>query len=78
LFCIFGLKICHLATLPGGEHLGDAKVADLDEAVLGQEDVGRLQVPVQDVMLVHVADGGHHLRANVVKLKAWLDHSKKA
>jgi len=36
------------------EHSGNAQVAHLDDLVLGQEDVLRLQVSVQDVLLVHV------------------------
>ena len=44
-----------------GEHLGDAEVADLDDLLLGEEDVGRLEVAVEHVLVVHVADGGHHL-----------------
>ena len=38
---------------PRRQHLRDAKVADLDEAVLRQEDVGRLQVPLKWFLMGH-------------------------
>mmetsp|Transcript_43504 Transcript_43504/g.130494 ORF Transcript_43504/g.130494 Transcript_43504/m.130494 type:complete len:203 (-) Transcript_43504:260-868(-) len=37
-----------------GQRTADAKVAQLDAPVLGQEDVCRLQVPVEDALAMHV------------------------
>lgn len=39
------------------EHPGKAKVAELDHAILGQQDVLRLDVAVDAVVLVTVVDG---------------------
>ncbi len=49
------------APLPGGEHLGDTKVTNLDCSLLGEEDVGRLEVPVEHIAGVHVAECRDHL-----------------
>ena len=43
------------------EQLADAKVAQLDEATGVEEDIARLDVPVNNVPPVKVAHGGDHL-----------------
>lgn len=43
--------------LPGPQLHGEAKVGELDVTVVVQEDVLRLQVPVDDVQGVEVLDG---------------------
>ena len=48
------------------EDLGDAKVADLDDhLVLVQQDVLRLEVPVQDELVVHVVQRQQDLHKEV-------------
>ena len=53
----------HCAGLLDGvtQHLGDAEVADLDDALLGQEDVGSLDVSVDDLAIVDVLHSQAHL-----------------
>ena len=51
----FGLA----AAAAAGDELGEAVVADLDDAVVG-EDVARLQVAVDDAVVVQVGDAGAH------------------
>jgi hypothetical protein len=53
----------------GAEDPGDAKVTELDGTVFHQEDVGRLQIPMQDSLLVQIgkrhrnlAEYGQYLR----------------
>ena len=43
------------------EDLGDAEVSHLHGAILREEQVARLQVPVQDVFVVEVLQGLSHL-----------------
>src|SRR5690606_19235601 len=51
-----------LAVLAAGVELGDAEVEDLDELGhtlwLNDEDVGRLEVPVDDALFVGLGEGG--------------------
>ena len=53
----------------GVEHLGDAKVAELDDAAPRQEDVGRLEVAVQDAPRVQVLERQRHLDEPVQQLR---------
>ena len=45
----------------GIEQLGDAEVEQLGHAVGGDQDVARLQIPVDHQVLVGEMDGGAHL-----------------
>lgn len=48
------------------EDFGDAKVADLhDHLVLVQQNILRLEVPVQDELVVHVVEGQQDLHKEV-------------
>ena len=50
------------------EVLGDAKVAQLDLLVLGQKDILRLDVPVQDLAIVDVLETQTNLHQPVYDL----------
>lgn len=55
---VLGSADCGLRTvLSVLEHSGNAEVAHFDLAFVVQEDVLRLQVPVQDLAVVDVLDG---------------------
>src|SRR5690606_26021340 len=43
-----------------GQRPGDPEVHDLDRALVGDHDVGRLDVPVDEPALVGVLQGGEH------------------
>ena len=47
------------------EYLGDAEVADFEGVVLGEEDVGGLEVPVEDVLGMENPDPEEQLREPV-------------
>mmetsp|Transcript_101924 Transcript_101924/g.318560 ORF Transcript_101924/g.318560 Transcript_101924/m.318560 type:complete len:367 (+) Transcript_101924:442-1542(+) len=53
------------------QDLGDAKVAHLDVAALGQEEVSRLQIPMQDVHVVDVLQRQDGLSEPTHDLRLW-------
>mmetsp|Transcript_27864 Transcript_27864/g.66198 ORF Transcript_27864/g.66198 Transcript_27864/m.66198 type:complete len:241 (-) Transcript_27864:369-1091(-) len=53
------------------EHLGDAKVAELQDPSLGDEHVLGLEVPVQDLPVVHMLQPKEELHCPVQDLLLW-------
>jgi hypothetical protein len=50
---------------PGRQHFGDSEVSDFDESVLGEKDVCGLQISMENVVFVHVANRRNHLVQNL-------------
>jgi hypothetical protein len=61
---------------PGRQHFGDSEVSDFDESVLGEKDVCGLQISMENVVFVHVANRRNHLVQNLHDV-ALLKLSKK-
>jgi hypothetical protein len=52
----------------GASHLGQAKVADLNVTLRGEENVGALQVAMHDLVRVQVLQPQHELRVPLAQL----------
>ena len=68
-----------LVLLVDGDGSGQTKVSQLQDALLGDQDVGRLHVPVQDLLAVDEVEAVeqllHHLATIVMAMVVTVDDS---
>lgn len=50
------------------QHTRDTKIAELDHVLLGEKDVLRLEIAVEDLAIVHVLDGQAYLHKHIQDL----------